>query len=197
LTRAHKELFADTRFGVAQSDLRSIFNVYDEIAPGESKALTDLLGYRTQSVDRVADLVQSFGAALDRVTLVLPGATMTNLNSTITIQGSNSGPINVAGTFTNNGTIISSVGDQQLQAALTSLNGLAKQLADKLPDDQKEAIANKAEALTKAAAASKPDKSMIEFTGKGLVEAAKSVAEMAAPIATAVGAILGIFGLGL
>jgi hypothetical protein len=36
---------------------------------------------------------------------------------------------------------------------------------------------------------------MLKVTGEGLIEAAKTVAGMAGPIATAVGAVLGIFGL--
>jgi GTPase len=108
----------------------------------------------------------------------------------------NYGQINVAGTFVNNGTIINGIGDTKLKSATEALNRLAEQLAAKLPDvGDKEAVANKTQAIIREAAAKKPDADLLKVTGKGLIEAARTVAEMAKPIATAVGAVLGILGI--
>jgi hypothetical protein len=194
LDRADRDLFAQERFGVEQSELRRIFDVYDQIAPAERQALADILGRRRQSGERAERLVQSYRSADERITIVLPGATMND--NRVTILGPNYGNINVAGTFINTGKIISGVGNTELKSALEALHDQAKQLAERLPEDaDKEGVANRTEALTKAATAAKPDKSMLKVTGEGLIEAAKTVAGMAGPIATAVGAVLGIFGL--
>ena len=102
----------------------------------------------------------------------------------------------MAGAFVNTGNIISGVGNSQIKTALEALHDQAKPLAEKLPEDaDKEGVANKTEALTKAATAAKPGKAMLKVTGEGLIEAAQTVAGMAGPIATAVGAVLGMFGL--
>jgi len=114
------------------------------------------------------------------------------MSKTINVGGDNYGQV----VFENTGTLINNVQNQPLKEALADLNGLARQLAQKTPDPgDRENVVNNTEAFAKAAAAAKPDRTMLQITGKGLIEAAKTVAEMAAPITTAVTAVLGLLGL--
>jgi hypothetical protein len=129
----------------------------------------------------------------------------TSGNTTVTIGNSygttvvgHGNSVSVSAAFANTGTMISHVESTELKTALTSLEQLIRQLVQRFPDDaDKQAIANKAEAMTKEAIAPKPDKSMLKVTGRGLVEAAKTMADLAAPIATAVAAVLSLLGASL
>lgn len=198
LQRAQADLFAEKRMGVEQTQLQEIFAVYDEIAPAEKLALESVLGNRRQSKERTESLVGSYRGPDDRAIVVISTGAFTMNDNSVTIGGSNYGPINVAGTFVNTGKIIAGTQDSELKTALETLHDLTKKLAEQKPDaSDKEQVANQAEALAKAAVAAKPDKSMLQVTGKGLIEAAKTVAGMAGPIATAVGAVLGILGVAL
>lgn len=199
LSQAQTELFADQRFGVEQNQLRQVFDVYDRIAPVETRALIGVLGDRPQSVMRVEHLTASYRDGDGRPVIhVSAGGTIIVNDNRVNVGGDNTGIINVAGTFVNTGNIIAKSGNDELKSALSSLQTLTEQLAGKLPDPGKQqGVANKLEALTKEATSPEPDHSMLKVTGQGLIDAAKTVAEMAAPIAKAVGAVLGILGLAL
>ncbi|MFL6662408.1 MAG: hypothetical protein ACJ8G7_09520 [Rhizobacter sp.] len=193
LAHAHQSLFAEGRLDVERAALGEVFSVYDEIAPGEKTALFQVLRDRRQSRERAQDLVQSYRVPDDRPIIVLPGGHL-DMSKTINVGGDNYGQV----VFENTGTLINNVQNQPLKEALADLNGLARQLAQKTPDPgDRENVVNNTEAFAKAAAAAKPDRTMLQITGKGLIEAAKTVAEMAAPITTAVTAVLGLLGLAL
>jgi hypothetical protein len=51
--------------------------------------------------------------------------------------------------------------------------------------------------LTEEAAQPQPNKEQIELSGKGLIEAAKTCAEMAGPVITATKAVLEFFGVSM
>ena len=72
-------------------------------------------------------------------------------------------------------------------------------LIAKLPEDspQKEEVLTRLETFTEQAAKKKPLGDVLKVTGKGLVEAAKTVAEMIGPITVAVTGVLKLFGLSL
>ena len=196
-SRTQSALFADARHGIEQADLRQAFDVYDRITPAETASLVALLGHRRQSIERVTTLTATYRERDDRPIIhVEPGGHLTMNDNRVNVAGNNSGIINVAGTFTNTGNIIQGASNDEVKTALSSLKTLTEQLAAKLPEPAKQqSVANKLEALTKEATAAEPDHDMLKVTGKGLIEAAKTVAEMAAPIAKAVGVVLGIFGL--
>jgi hypothetical protein len=83
---------------------------------------------------------------------------------------------------------IGQASDPAVQEPLKQLLALTQSLAARLPDDAtKQSVANKMKALAKEATALKPDHSMLKVTAQGLVDAAIFVADMAAPIAKAVG----------
>ena len=194
---AEARLLVERRDGIDQAALRYVFSVYDQFTAVELDSLRTRLAKLRQTRERTMRLVQTYASADGRTIVIAEaGGTIQMTSNTVNVSGSNYGQINVAGTFVNNGTIIAGAADAKLKSAMEDLNKLAEQLAGKLPDaGDKEAVANKTQALVREAAAKKPDHDMLKITGKGLVEAAKAVAEMATPIATAVGAVLGIFGL--
>ncbi len=198
LTQAKAELFATSRFGVAQDELRQLFDVYDRITPAETTALKNVLDGRTQSIGRVETLVQTYRDVDGRPTIYYleAGAQIIMNDNRVNVAGNNSGVINVAGTFTNTGTIIQGAEDAHLKTALTELKSVTERMVGQIPDPAKQqSVANKLETLTKEATSKEPDHDMLQVTGKGLIEAAKTVGEMAAPIAKAVGVVLGIFGV--
>lgn len=195
-TQAQSELFTDSRFGVEQSVLKQMFDIYDRIAPAETDALVALLKGRRQSIGRVETLSATYRDGDGRPVIHMEGGMIIMNDNRVSVAGNNSGVINVAGTFTNTGNIIQGASNDEVKSALESLKALTVQLADKLPEPAKQqGVANKLEALTKEATAAEPDHDMLKVTGKGLIDAAKTVAGMAAPIAKAVGVVLGIFGL--
>jgi len=200
LARSQKDLFAESRFGVEQGGLRQIFDVYDGITASETQALQTKLEGLNQTKKRAEGLAGSYRDADQRPHFSLDSGVITvnynTTNNTTTIQGNVSGIVNVDSTFTNTGTIIQGMDDGHLKSALTALKEVGERLATQMPDDgKKQAVANKVEALTKEATSKEPDHDMLHVTGKGLIEAAKTVAEMAAPIAKAVGVVLSIFGV--
>ena len=197
LAAADKNLFVERRDGIDQNTLRYAFSAYDEFVPDELQAIRTRLAGRRQTLERTERLIASYSGTDSRTLIVVEaGGHIAMTNNTVNVQGDNYGQINVAGTFVNNGTIINGIGDTKLKSATEALNKLAEQLAAKLPDvADKEAVANKTQAIVREAAAKKPDADLLKVTGKGLIEAARTVAEMAKPIATAVGAVLGILGI--
>lgn len=85
-----------------------------------------------------------------------------------------------------------------LKKAVSCLHEEVKKLAsqmDKKGVGSHEDVAAHLEAFLEQAAKPKPIGGVLQVTGKGLVEAAKMVAEMAGPITTAVNGVLKIFGL--
>lgn len=81
------------------------------------------------------------------------------------------------------------------------IEDLGKQIAElgeKMTDKDEAAQAGrKLETLANEAAAPKPDKSLLEFTGKGLIDAAKTVAEMAGPVTKTVTTLLKLFAIAI
>lgn len=198
LAAAETTLFAARRNGVDQSMLAPVFSAYDSFTAVELKALEDRLADQRQTRERTLRLASSFTGPDGRTMIIVEHGGKVEMSTFNVDARGSSGQVNVGGTFVNNGTIITSIGDPKIQEATQALNKLAEQLAAKLIDaGDKERVANKTEAFVREAAAKKPDPELLKVTGKGLVEAAKTVAEMAAPIANAVMVVLGLFGLAL
>lgn len=79
-----------------------------------------------------------------------------------------------------------------LKEALKTLTTQAAELAKHLPAKAAETVSKDLAALTAEAVSTEPRKAWYEISAKGLIDAAKAVAEMAAPVATAVGAVLAL-----
>ena len=79
-----------------------------------------------------------------------------------------------------------------LRESLKALSVEVAKLVAKLPDHAAETAARDLETLATEATAKEPRKKWYELSAEGLVDAAKGVAEMAAPIAGAVKAVLAL-----
>jgi hypothetical protein len=84
-----------------------------------------------------------------------------------------------------------------LKKAIAFLHEEVKALVAKLPEDfaQKEEVLANLETFTEQVSRKKPLGDVLKVTGKGLIDAAKTVAEMVGPITTAVTGVLKLFGL--
>ena len=88
-------------------------------------------------------------------------------------------------------------GDPRLQDSLKTLVHAVEVLHPQLSDADKSKAQRKLLQLTDEAAQKAPDNEQLALSGKGLVEAAKTCAEMAPPVILAVKAVLGFFGVPL
>lgn len=85
--------------------------------------------------------------------------------------------------------------DPALDAALDELARQAQELCRRLPADERAVVERRLNTLRDESKAKNPDPSMLQVSAKGLVEAAKTVAELAGPVKSAVAAVLGILGV--
>jgi hypothetical protein len=82
--------------------------------------------------------------------------------------------------------------DDQLKAALKELTMQVASLAKQLPAEDAERVSKDLAVLTAEAVSKAPRKPWYELSATGLVDAAKSVAELAVPVTTAVKAVLAL-----
>ena len=87
-------------------------------------------------------------------------------------------------------TAVGSKAPDELKEELKKLAEQVAEMAKLLPSPKAEDVARKLEDLTKEATSDQPRKEWYEFSGEGLIEAAKAVGEIAAPVITTVKAIL-------
>lgn len=194
LARAHRLLTQGTRFGNDQHALQAAFAAYDDFTAAERAAVLSLLAEHRQSHDRADALI----GALQRdgpttVNVFQSGARMSTIN--VSGSGNTFGQINIETSFSNATNVVNQAAAGPLKDALEQLLAATRQLVDRLPADQREDAAKNAEAIAREAASKKPHAGILSISAKGLLEAATAVAEMAKPVATAVGAVLGILGV--
>ena len=195
LTRAHGLLTQPLRFGNDQQMLKAAFACYDDFTQTERNAVSALLAERTQSrqrADRLIDDLLMAGKPI-AVNILQAGARM----STVNITGSTVGQVNVETAFNQSTNIVQMAEPGPIKDALAQLLEQTKRLAAELPEEQREEVIKSTETIAREAASKKPNAAVLGISAKGLVEAAKAVAEMAQPIATAVGVVLGLLGLAL
>lgn len=82
----------------------------------------------------------------------------------------------------------------ELQACLSQLLSLSQRLAERAPHS-KQALLSDAQTLAAEAQSPTPDKKKIGVTAKGLIEAARTVGDLAVPITKAVRAVLALIGM--
>lgn len=130
----------------------------------------------------------------------------TNFFISITVNNGDSKTIHTGGgAFTANAPVV--LGDQNqitstttvgsarpLDQELDSLTKLVEELAKRLPPQAAKEVKDDLASLKQEAAREQPRQKWYELSGAGLLEAAKSVADMAPSIAKSVGAVLGILG---
>ena len=172
-----------------------MLSVYDEMVPAEKIALIDLLENVPHTQDRVSQLV-NVPHASDHIVVLTERAEF--MVKKIEVGNIHATQVNIETSFNHSSNIVNAMPATALKDQFEILMGLCRQLAARLPDPaDQERIANYTDAFIKASSAAKPDKSMLRITAEGLKEAAQTVAEIAAPIATAVGAVLRIIGVTL
>jgi len=79
-----------------------------------------------------------------------------------------------------------------VKQALEDLHARVQELTAKLEDENKEQVARDLDNFVEEATSKNPRKGFLEATGEGLIEAAKTVAEMAPSITTAVKAVIAL-----
>lgn len=85
--------------------------------------------------------------------------------------------------------------DTELKEKLKAIAVEVAKLAEKLSPDDAEKVSKDLESLTSEVVSKIPRKEWYELSAKGIVEAAKTVAEMAAPVTAAVNAVLALLAL--
>src|SRR5262249_8048245 len=80
--------------------------------------------------------------------------------------------------------------DAELREKLCALTVEVGKLAAKLPKDEADRVSQDLQTLTAEATSKAPRKKWYDLSAEGLLEAAKTVADMAAPVTTAVRAVL-------
>ena len=178
--------------GVEQSQLLEVArSAWSMAVPGQAASFAAL---GKQVVERVALYIRRSEVAAPVVTQILGDQVNTHIQlGTVTV----SGDFNMV-TAHNIQNSFNKVAGADVQAplknALKELTTKVAELAKQLPPEKAEAVSKDLSTLTSEAVSKEPRKAWYELSGSGLVEAAKSVAEMAAPVATAVKAVLALLG---
>lgn len=120
------------------------------------------------------------------------------VNMTINFGSGNTftGPVAIGQSIQQTVTLASSAANDDLRNELESLTQLTSKLIEAIPSiDDKEIVAATLKQLVQAATKQTASPGAVKITGAGLIEAAKAVAELSAPIATSVLAILKLLSL--
>lgn len=189
LNEAIRALERPARFGVEQAEMIDVARAaFGDLFAGDTSSLENM---RRQIGAKVQGFVARAAARSSTVNEYhYHGEYM---NTTITLGNvSVSGDFNLvtAKSIENSFNKASSASKPELAEALKALSTQVAELVKQLPPDQKETAARDLEALTTEATAKAPRKAWYELSSQGLIDAAKTVAGMAAPIATSVGVVL-------
>ena len=118
------------------------------------------------------------------------------VNVTVNFGSGNTftGPVAVGETIQQTFSMVGSVDNPGLREKLELLTKLATRLIELLPQDEdKVNTASVLKEVVEAANKKPTSASQIRIRGAGLIEAAKTVAEMSGPISTAVAAVVALF----
>lgn len=212
LNTTTRVIFQDRRNGMDQGAIRDVLAAYEWVmGAGERDLLFQLLGRaRRQVLQKVKRFTEPRPAGVRDMYVSIYGNTITEgqlnimANGTQQIVTTNYGSNNVfhgdaiaAGNITESFNTASKAPNSEIQDALQALTKNIAQLCEKLGGAEQQTVSRRLKQLAEEAVAPQPDKSFLQVTGKGLVEAAKTVAEMVGPITTAVKGVLALFGLAL
>ncbi len=114
-------------------------------------------------------------------------------NQSINISNSTVGDINQVAADTINNSfnkIAKSDAPTELKEHLEKLNAAVKEMIQRLPEAEQKQAAQDLQTLTDEALSEKPRRKWYELSADGLIEAAKTVGEIAAPVITAAKAVL-------
>jgi len=82
----------------------------------------------------------------------------------------------------------------ELRQKLQTLTALVAKLAGALPPEQAEQLTKDLDSLSSEAVSTRPRREWYELSAKGIIEAARAVADMTAPVAEAVRDVLSVLG---
>ncbi|MDL9998325.1 hypothetical protein QTI24_06930 [Variovorax sp. J22P240] len=156
---------------------------------GENVSLSSM---RKQVADRIqnyidrnrqiATVINNIGGDFMQTTIQMGNVNVTGDFNVVTAQNIQNSFNKVAGAEVN----------PKLKEELQSLAVQVANLAKQLPPDKAEEASDALATLSKEAVKKEPRKEWLDVSAKGLMEAAKAVAELAAPITIAVKAVLAI-----
>jgi hypothetical protein len=182
--------------GMAQSDLLSAaMEIQDSVSKDERTVILEQLEPLRKAVREAVDRFTAATGFEGTVVIVEAGGTYVEQKQNVTITGGTNVSVNqvAAKTIQNSfNSIQQSNASDEMKARLTELNELVQQLMPKLPEDQQKKAAKNLDKLTEEATSKEPDREWYEVSAKGLIDAAKTVAEMAGPVTTAVKAVLAL-----
>jgi hypothetical protein len=186
--------------GLPQSELlRAAEEIQDSMTEGERTAILERLRPLRKAVFSAVERFTDDRGSARTIVVVNEGGEfhMVENQQNVNVTGSVGGNVQVnqlvADQISNAlNTIQQSTASDDLKAKLTQLHALVDQLAKKAPPDAQSKAAKNLEALTKEATSAKPDPAWYQVSADGLIEAAKTVAEMTGPITTAVKAVLAL-----
>ena len=195
-------LSKETRDGIPPSAFLDIVQqAEDIITPGERTTLlahlSDVRGNLLKSIEKFTEqkdkedikviVTQTFNAADHR----------SNMNNQTLNNFGTMGDVNqVAAQSIDNSfnKIAQSEASQELKVKFEELNAQVAELLKNLPKDEQDKVARDLETLTEETASKEPRKQWLELSAQGLIDAAKTVGEIAAPVITTVKAILTLIG---
>ncbi len=209
LNNATKLIFQKHRNGVSQVAIRDVLTAYEWVMnSGEKDILLETLkGARRQVLEKLErfSVQQKYGKR--KIYVSVPGGihggdlnimengpqqtVQINYGSGNVFNGDTIAAGNITDSFNNAGKASSS----DTQDALISLTKVVAELCEKLDVSEQQKASRKLKALTEEATSVEVDKSFLKVTGEGLIEAARTVAEMVGPITIAVKGVLNIFGI--
>jgi hypothetical protein len=110
----------------------------------------------------------------------------TRVEGSVLVRGNMSASLNTINSLDG------SAENNDLKERLEVLHKLMTELTGKLPSEKADRVSRDLRSFVDEASSSEPRTQSLEVTGGGLIEAAKTVAEMAGPIAAAVKAVLAL-----
>jgi hypothetical protein len=114
-------------------------------------------------------------------------------NQSVNITNSTVGDVNQVAADTINNSfnkVAASDAPDELKGHLEQLNAAVKDMVQRLPEAQQKQAAQDLKTLTDEALSEEPRKKWYELSAGGLIEAAKTVGEIAVPVITAAKAVL-------
>ena len=88
--------------------------------------------------------------------------------------------------------VSSSAASEQIKEKLKEITEAVADMCNHLPEDEARAAARDLDSLTKEVISSKPRRKWYQINAEGLIEAAKTVGELGAPVITAVSSLLAL-----
>ena len=208
LNRATRVIFQENRHGIDQSAVRDVTALYDMAVSREERdlLLEQLHDARRQVAVKVARFTQQAARKPEYVYVAIDGGfhigeltvekQLTNTKISFGAGNTFHGDVVAAANIEKSFNKAAEATDNRLQDALKTLTVEVGKLTEMLTDGtQQQTVSRRLNQFVEEAASPQPDKSVLQVTGAGLMDAAKTVAEMTPIIMTSVNGVLSLFGV--